>query len=409
MLVILAGVALVATVAVVVAVGTGPARRPQLTATPTAVPTPAPLTFVPLPSSPTASVVSPPTSPATPIVNCGGSGADLWASTSNGNLYLTTNGGVSWVQRTPPISLAPSTGTMGPMPRGLFDVGLAGTTVWLVAPTDNKELLFQSDNEGKSWSQPDLVPTTPVPTSAQSPIGADEVYVQLLSPEVGFIAVDHFFQALDADSSLDESTNGGASFTVTRLPAEGYGPVRFISATDGFIAGGPGTQHLYETADGGMTWEQLTVVPPVRGDYTVGFPLAVTSSGAVAPVTVMVTGRDELYAMRASPSGPGQLIGTPLTLGKSYDVSIALTSSSLLAVASGSQVYTSDDAGETWTAVESKGLPPGWGIAEVISTGHDTAVANVTYGNCPDKTNCEYGSALYATSDEGVTWTPVVL
>src|SRR5215472_4098254 len=58
------------------------------------------------------------------ITGFGGAGRDLWATTSSGGLYLTTNGGASWASRVAPVSLAG-------LASASYDIGQSGRSlVW---------------------------------------------------------------------------------------------------------------------------------------------------------------------------------------------------------------------------------------------------------------------------------------
>lgn len=55
----------------------------------------------------------------------------------------------------------------------------------------------------------------------------------------------------------------------------GYGPIRFTDPQNGWIAGGPGSQYLYATNDGGHHWKQVAVpvAPAIAGLFEDEAPL----------------------------------------------------------------------------------------------------------------------------------------
>ena len=340
-----------------------------------------------------------------PVADFGGSGRDLWVTTPDGSLYLSTSGGSSWIRRTPPVSLAG-------LATGSYAVAQSGTSlVWLVAPDHHAETLFVSDNDGRTWPRRTTVRSVPIPTYAQAAVGAYQVFAQLLNSRVGFVVLDGYMTAMGGYWTLDESTTSGASFRTTPLPASG--PVQFSSATQGFLAGGPADHDLYRTTDGSAAWQQLDVTPPVTANWVVGFPVSQSSTAVVAPVTVtLANGATELYSMRAplaaaSPAAAthsASPAGAPLPVGESSVQVTASGQGRFFAVAlNSSRVYTSADSGGSWTAGASKGLPAAGG-ASVVYTGPDSAVADVSQITCTHKANCVFHAALYATSNDGRLW-----
>ncbi len=341
-------------------------------------------------------------------VGFGGSGADLWATTSNGNLYLTTNGGSSWTQSTPPVSLL---GLTSPT----FNISQYGASdVWVVAPDNGTESLSESTNDGQTWSKPDPVSSIPIPSTARGAVGEQQVYVQILNPTVGYVVLDQYLTATGGFWTLDTSSNAGDSFTPTELPASG--PVEFDSTDQGFLVGGPGDQSVFQSSDGGSTWTQLDVEPPVAANFTVGFPLTGTSASVVVPVTVSPSdGTTEVYFMTATAASsaaaaqtPAQPASGPWTVSGTSE-SVAMDNSpngAWFGVApDGSHVYSSNASGTSWTATASQGLPAG--VTTVVSTGTNNAVAEVNDSTCTNKASCVSKASLYSTSDTGASWDSV--
>ena len=340
-----------------------------------------------------------------PVAGFGGSGRDLWATTPTGALYLTTSGGRSWLRRTPPVSLA------GLAADGhSYDVAQWGSSlVWLVAPDHHAETLFESDNDGRTWYRHVRVASVPIPSYARSAVAEVQVYAQLLSSRAGFVVLDGFMTATGGFWTLDATTTSGASFRTTLLPT--FGPVQFRSATEGFLAGGPGGQGLYVTRDGSASWQRLSVTPPVPADWGVGFPLWQGPTAVIAPVTaVPVGGVTELYLMRVSLAAPhpsARSVGPPLRVGGSSEA-VATTGerNTFFAEApNGSHVYVSTNSGRTWTTSASRGLPAG--VMSVVYTAPGSAVAEVANVTCIHKSNCVSETGLFATTNDGSLWRPM--
>jgi len=73
------------------------------------------------------------------------------------------------------------------------------------------------------------------------------------------------------------TTDGGNTWKeiVEMNGGGGYGPMRFTDAQNGWIAGGPGGQHLYATNDGGRHWREVPVPAPsaISGDVAAQYSL----------------------------------------------------------------------------------------------------------------------------------------
>ncbi len=340
------------------------------------------------------------------ITGFGGSAGNLWAVDSAGALYLTSNGGSSWIERTPPVSLAGFSAFN-------FAVAEYDSTVWLVAPTGENEKLFVSSDQGTTWSIGIVLPSAVTATRESwvgKGTGGDHVYVQLLSAEIGLVVFDQFYQATSAFATLDTSLDGGRSFRAERLPT--FGPVRFLTLTNGFLSGGPGDQHLYRTATSGSSWDELTLKPFTSGNFSIGFPYASSYPTVIVPVTVSLTtgpslSSAEIYSVKLN-TGASASVGRPLRIPG--PVTIVTTARPVMVVEPAmSRVYVSQSSGQTWNTEAIVGLPGGSGLSSVVGTGLQSAVAWVVQSRCTNKINCTYHAALYRTEDSGASWSSVSL
>lgn len=370
----------------------------------------------------------------------GGTGPSLWAVTTMGNLDLSSDGGSSWHQSTTPVSLS---GLYEPE----FSVGTLGTTVWLVAPNSGVDYLYTSAKDGQTWTQGVVIPTAapghPLLKTIQGTNvqGTNLVHVDLVTAELGYVAIDHFYQATDAESTLDQSTNGGISFVATSLP--NFGPVSFENSTDGFLVGGGGTQFAYATDNAGKSWTDIVVKPSIDAGWRVGTPVEISGTTFVIPVTAYPTGQTTSLSLmgwnfssmanpsdaatspvpaatrlpitKATSAARSTAVGTPLKLGATGNALVVASGRKLMVTESsdGQAVLHSDDAGQTWTSTSSQGLPPGWGVHSLVMTGPTSAVAGVSYSSCDGykgKTSgCTTESALYSTANGGASWDQVQL
>ncbi len=352
------------------------------------------------------------------VTSFGGAGVDLWAVTTTGTLYLTTDGGQSWATITPPVSLA------GVRPDEVAVAQYQTSLVWLVAPDGGQEVLFRSENAGKTWSGPEVVASRPslspedqaaLATQGTTP---DTVYAQLLSPTEGFITLDRSIFATLAIATLDVSIDGGESFDTMVLPT--FGRVAFKSPTVGFVAGGPGGQQIYETVDAGSTWTKLGVVGPATANWSLSLPV-LFGSGSTATVPVYANGGQigtELYLVQTNAAARTR--GPPLHVaGTTTSSGLILTNyaNDLVAMTpKGRHVYRSGSGGASWTTSTVTGLPTGWSLVTIVSTGTGSAVAVATNRSCAAtdaygrKADCSEMSALFSTATlTGGSWTKLTL
>ncbi len=341
-------------------------------------------------------------SPATPVTDFGGNGPNLWATTPDGDLYLSTDGGTSWTKALTPVPVVAARQMPSePVQRygvAPYGVTVFGATVWLVTPTHGRDVLFESHDGGERWSAPRPVP------GAASGSGGTQISVQLLNTHDGFVAVEP--RASAKAGALDGSTDGGAKLFTRRLPARGI--VHFDSTTVGFLVTVTG-RRIYETTDAGASWRPLTAKPtgPEASDYRIGFPLGVTSSWVVVPVTVTKSGTGSLYTMAAEPGRAaralGHLVGT-----RGYGVVVADTSSRAFS-GSGRVSYSFHPGWTSWTTLTARGalVPAGWVVSTAMGTLTGSWVVSEVHRSCSHTGACSYAQVLYTAA--GTAWQPIVL
>jgi probable HAF family extracellular repeat protein len=176
-----------------------------------------------------------------------------WVASSS-QLFWTTSAGAHWREITPPNAFS------GDVVSTLF---LDTSRGWvLLGGTDDKLGvrfdLASTNDAGQHWSVvrvnlPTLIPSQTVLT------GRGHLY---------FVDASHGWLNLDVESSanfrlaiLVATEDGGVNWHFTGGPGES-GPIQFVNANDGWLAGGPGNQHIYATRDGAKTWHELSIKPP---------------------------------------------------------------------------------------------------------------------------------------------------
>ena len=156
-------------------------------------------------------------------------------------LYVTNNGGVSWVSHRLPGLCAQVKHVAASSTRDTWALSGAAT------PSDiqTKEL-YRSVDAGSTWM---LVASSNSPTEpGAGRLPASGIVTQLISVGVG-----HLLMAFD-NGTLIESTDNGRSWAPQGLPASG-GVIQltFTDARDGWAIVSP-NDALYRTSDGGAHW-----------------------------------------------------------------------------------------------------------------------------------------------------------
>jgi hypothetical protein len=90
---------------------------------------------------------------------------------------------------------------------------------------------------------------------------------------------------------LFATSDGGATWTQLPPPPIGNS-IRFVTAQEGWLAGGPGGDELYVTRDGGNTWQAAAVQPPsgARAGFTPQYALPVFTTGTDGTLAVNFLG-----------------------------------------------------------------------------------------------------------------------
>jgi photosystem II stability/assembly factor-like uncharacterized protein len=184
------------------------------------------------------------------------------------DLYLTTNWGAHWKDITPQI------------PKGykLYSVFfLDGSTGWVFLVGSNPEhpqydgygeeitglKIAFTTSAGASWSTWDIrLPDYRHPFPAL----AGNFNVWFVDAEHGWMNMDIPSSANFADGALLATKDEGHTWVLVPGDSGGSGQVSFVTVNKGWIVGGPGSQHVYATGNGGKTWRDVSPkAPPELG------------------------------------------------------------------------------------------------------------------------------------------------
>jgi len=176
-------------------------------------------------------------------------------------LYWTMDNGVHWADITP--TAAPLAGSRTVSGARISDVYFLNTSeAWVLlstwdSPTQNWRLdIARTSDSGASWSvtpltYPDLIPT--LQDALAGPAG-----MCFVDSSHGWIDIG--FSGNSRPGKLLVTEDGGETWSWRGGPVVA-GAIRFVSAKDGWLAGGPDS-NLYVTRNGGQTWQQVTLTPP---------------------------------------------------------------------------------------------------------------------------------------------------
>ena len=203
-------------------------------------------------------------------------------------IYETTDGGVTW---------DPVTNISGPAPSGICNFyGIDETSIVGVGRTNAPSHMVLSTDAGASWVSTDLSPWLSMPIDAhfESPTvgivagmgpgnvctivrttdgGAtfDTVFASATSgslcwkldfpsDQVGYVAVQ---DSTNGPATFGKTTDGGATWVELPLPITAAYPaigVGFINENIGWMVSADPSAAVYRTFDGGVNWEQETVL-----------------------------------------------------------------------------------------------------------------------------------------------------
>ena len=171
-----------------------------------------------------------------------------WAVQGDCVLLWTNDDGAHWTDITP----------HDPSSREIAGVSfLDASRGWVLFAVRDEESndqtgfnLASTTNGGASWMVTRLTPP-PSDTNVLFPYG-----------EIFFLdAADGWMNLV---TGLLATTDGGKTWNpiVEANGGGGYGPIRFTDRQNGWIAGGPDEEHLYITHDGGRHWKDVVVPAP---------------------------------------------------------------------------------------------------------------------------------------------------
>jgi len=321
-----------------------------------------------------------------------------WAvADDNDYLLVTTDGGQTWLDATPP--------ELHPLPSGWTSLGLHPffldeTTAWFTPNTSGGGVLYQTQNSGHTWT------TNAIPF--------DRARYYFLNANDGFALVDLGAGAGSHYVALYRTEDGGVSWVEVfshepgeskSLPEGGTkNGVTFLNLDRGWIGGTiPMTDyfHFYVTLDGGATWESETDIS-LPGAFAGSFldvwqPIFINETRGYLPVRTITSGSDLFMLIyRSNDGGETWVYQNSVQNGRQVD--FYDPDSGWIAAMDG--LYRTTDGGLTWVMNDSPSIPSGEFFIDVdfVDEQHGWALTS------PDDSTWD-PRKLYRTTDGGATWT----
>ena len=340
--------------------------------------------------------------------------SDGWAVTPR-RLALTTDGGASWKDITPPGTAITPLGIDASSVRGAFfldpQLGWAAVSGPTAPDAATPVMIVQTTDGGGTWRSGSFPSPGPEVADAYAPYGP--VWLDFVDRQHGWVVVKLPTSANFSRGDLLRTADGGATWTKLSIPIGD--PVSFHNENDGWTAGGPGGDQLFVTHDGGGTWERRSFSPPsadTSSQTFYGLPVFENSNDCLLPVT-FVGGSGSTAATYATRDGGRTWnplwtspVDTTHTNRPSPAIVLTGTGRALFAIP-GISLFKTGDGGRTWAAA-TRFFPPD--AIEISFASDSVAWARIFVATCTgSKTDlnfaCSQRNDLLQTTDGGLTWT----
>ena len=321
---------------------------------------------------------------------------DGWGITST-QIVRTNDGGVTWYNVTP--SSIVQTGY------SVNTFVLDNEHVWMQVPDmmnyPNAGTLYQTSDAGITWT------SSAVPFSSANLIFLDE--------KNGWVMSDLGAGAGSQGVAVYQTTDGGATWNQTysndpnqpnakkSLPLggikSGLTPLNMKTAWVSGVVYSDGNVYLYQTNDGGANWSQVKTLslPPAAQNVQVSFDAVKFVTAQDAFVTVHIPSDHTQLAVFASNDAGNtwSLMPALIPNGSSTD----FLSANEMVIYTGTQFYVSHDAAHTWNTIPANAaFIDTFAMMDFVSTSTGWVITSDTNEH----------RSLYRTSDGGATWSLVI-
>jgi photosystem II stability/assembly factor-like uncharacterized protein len=321
-----------------------------------------------------------------------------WGVTET-QIARTSDGGVTWHNVTPPdIEETGST---------VDTFVLDGNHAWVQKPDfdkyPNSGVLYRTTDGGVTW------------TNASVPFSRGDI--KFLDASNGWVLADLGVGAGSNAVAVYQSTNGGNSWeqmyindpndanAADSLPLGGIKsdlvPLNMKTAWVTGVTYAPGTVYLYRTDDSGHSWTQVPMILPAGAE---NFEVDIDTDQMK-----FVSASDGYLALRMAGDSTQTAVYVTQDAGKTWvapstpldgaGASVFLSADEAI-IYNGTQFYVTQDAAHTWVTVS-----PNIAFADSFA---DMEFINAKSGWVLTFDSTNDHRSLYRTTDGGATWSPVI-
>jgi photosystem II stability/assembly factor-like uncharacterized protein len=316
-------------------------------------------------------------------------------------LEITADGGLQWTDISPQPSLGPDQPTNA-IKAVFFLDSLQG---WEVSQgTSATTYVYRTTDGGHTWSSVSFT----VPASSYGGFGV-ATSLSFVDPLNGWLAVDLGTNANFTSGTLYQTTDGGITWDQESIPV-GDASLQFITTSGGWAIGGPGGGQLYRTVDGGETWTSVSLAapPPYISEVTsYSPPWFSDSKNGVLPATFEAEEQTGVGFFTTQDAGATWTLAasvgvTDVASGQFPSQAISSTQWADVLTDNLQMMWTSD-AGQTWVTLSPPAFPSG--VVKISFVSGVVGWAIATASGCSGyKTGCTDQGLLVSTRDGGATW-----
>lgn len=279
----------------------------------------------------------------------------------------------------------------GPMSSPLCNIGVIHAVAYdpnyvnTIYAGSNTGGLFKTTDHGAHWTNITnnnivgigILPSTGIGSIAVDPNNSNNIFAGTTTPAFG----NGF------GMGILKSNNGGASWTIANIigsPAGGNGVRKIIISNSGsFILAAVGTD-IFKSTDGGATFNKMTMIPILNGNYT--YP----ACNATPPNTFQEQVANNIIDIEQSLSNPAIFYASTETYGRWNGSN------------GPSKLLISTDNAQTWNLL-SLPISNGGDAISVDVTPAEPGAVFIYYGTGVDA--CSGTSVFAKSTDNGATWT----
>jgi len=336
----------------------------------------------------------------------------------NNHLYWTANQGSSWKDITPNYPVQATIAEVN-----FLDANHAWVILTYLNGEDPVYVLASSTDGGATWQTEILPLFDPGDVSA----AAQDVHLERLDEQTGWLVIKQSTSINFSLGTLFRTSDGGRTWTRLDLPIGE--PVSFVTDQVGWAAGGAAGNELYQSQDGGATWQTRAFLPAgTPGQEQVYLPPKFSDAGHGLLPVLIASGSNLRLDLYITANG-GQTWGreNSTTLDGNVDVSVQppikiFDADHLVAVIPRSnRILRKNGPGGYSTLSNTDGRSAG--IVELSMADQDFGLAMQMSGGCNPPATAEEAAEAQPKSDEtcgltikllrtgngGETWEPLTL